>query len=95
MSNENLDINAVKRLVEDLSGKLAALPGDSGKLAELRAELAQLSEIVNGPAAQHSWIADRLKAVENVFERAATELLADGVKAGAYLAEIGRILGVR
>ncbi len=95
MSNQDLDVDAIKRLVDDLSGKLGELPGDSSKLAELRAELSQLSDIVHGPEAQHSWIADRLKSVENVFEHAATELLADGVKASVYLAEIGRILGVR
>lgn len=95
MSDKNLDIDAVKRLVDDLSGKLDALPGDSARLAELRTELATLRDIVHGPDTRHSWIADRLKAVEDVFERAATELLADGIKAGAYLSEIARILGVR
>ena len=95
MNNENLDVDAVKRLVDDMSEKLAVLPGDSSKLGELRAELSKLRDIVHASEAQHSWIADRLKSVENIFEHAATELLADGVKVGAYVAEIGRILGVR
>ena len=61
----------------------------------MRDEVDSLRDILNGPNAQHFWITDRLKSMEVIFERAAVELLADGIKAGAYLSEIGRILGVR
>ena len=54
-----------------------------------------LAVILNGPNAQHFWITDRLRSMEVIFERAAVELLVDGIKAGGYIAEIGRILGVR
>ena len=95
MSNQPLDIDAAKRLADDLSQKLADIQGNGPQVQALRAEVEQLRGILGKGESEHSWIADRLKAVEVVFERAATELLADGIKVGAYVAEIGRILGVR
>ena len=95
MSNQPLDIDAAKRLADDVSKKLADIQGNGPKVQELRAEVEQLHNILNKTNTEHSWIADRLKSVEDTFEHAATELLADGIKVGAWVAEIGRILGVR
>ena len=95
MSETNIDIEAAKRLADELSRTLAQTGSDSDKMRELREEVDSLRDILNGPNAQHFWITDRLRAIETIFERAAVELLADGIKAGSYLAEIGRILGVR
>ena len=95
MSEPEIDLDAAKLLVEDLSRKLAEAGGDGDKFRELREEVDSLRDILNGPNAQHFWITDRLRSMETIFERAAVELLADGIKAGSYLAEIGRILGVR
>jgi len=95
MSESKIDVEAAKRLAEDLSRTLAQAGSDSDKLRELREEVDSLRDILNGPNSQHFWIIDRLRSIESMFERAAVELLADGIKAGNYLAEIGRILGVR
>ncbi|MSQ51721.1 MAG: hypothetical protein EXR28_07520 [Betaproteobacteria bacterium] len=95
MSESKIDLDAAKLLAEDLSKKLAQAGGDGDKFRELREEVDSLRDILNGPNAQHFWITDRLRSMELIFERAAVELLADGIKAGSYLAEIGRILGVR
>lgn len=95
MSNTPLDIDAAKRLADDVSKKLADIQGNGPKVQELRAEVEQLRGMLGKAESEHSWIADRLKSVESTFEHAATELLADGIKVGAWVAEIGRILGVR
>ena len=95
MDSPKLDVEAARKLVDDMSRQLAEAEQSGPKLSELRAEVETLKDILNGPNAQHSWIADRLTAIERAFEHAAVELLADGIKAGQYLAEIGRILGAR
>lgn len=95
MNESQIDVEAAKRLTEELSKTLSEVDGNSDKLRELRAEVDSLREVLNGPETQHFWITDRLRAIEAIFERAAVELLADGIKAGNTLAEIGRILGVR
>ena len=95
MSESKVDIEAAKLLAEDLSRKLAQAGGDSEQVRALRDEVDSLRDILNGPNAQHFWITDRLRSMEVIFERAAVELLVDGIKAGGYIAEIGRILGVR
>lgn len=95
MSEPKIDYEAAKRLAEDLSAKLSKSQGDGDQLRALRDEVDSLRDILNGPNAQHFWVTDRLRSMEAIFERAAVELLADGIKAGNYIAEIGRILGVR
>ena len=95
MSETNIDIEAAKRLADELSRTLAEAGSETDKMRELREEVDSLRKILNGPDEQHFWIIDRLRAIEVIFERTAVELLADGIKASNYLAEIGRILGVR
>ncbi len=95
MSEKPVDLDAARQLTEDLSKKLADSSMDAEKLRALREEVDALRDILNGPNAQHFWIEDRLKGMEAVFERAAVELLADGIKVSNYVTEIGRILGVR
>ncbi len=95
MDSHNLDVEAARKLVDALSRQLKDAETNGPKLSELRAEVETLKDILNGPNAQHSWIADRLSSIERAFEHAAVELLADGIKAGQYIAEIGRILGAR
>lgn len=95
MTNQPLDIDAARRLADDVSRKLSEIQGDGPKVQELRAEIEALRGMLGKAESEHSWIADRLRAVEVVFERAAVELLADGIKAGSYIAEIGRIIGAR
>lgn len=95
MSEPKIDMEAAKLLAEDLSRKLAQAGSDGEHLRELREEVDSLRNILNGPEVQHYWITDRLRSIEVIFERAAVELLADGIKVGNYISEIGRILGVR
>jgi hypothetical protein len=85
------DIDAARRLVDDLSLKLAQLEGGP-RLDELRAEVESLRDVL--AVGQAHAIGARVKGLESALERAGTEVKADGMRLGALLAEIGRILGI-
>jgi hypothetical protein len=93
------DIEAARRLADDLAKNLAQIEGDGPKLEELRAEVEALRKLLGQePSSQgqpHLHTHDRLQGVETAFERASVEVRADGIRVSEYLAEIGRILGIR
>jgi hypothetical protein len=94
MNKSEFDIDRAKRLVEEISENLAALPEDSAKYAQLRMEVEDLKAMLGRADAHLPLIEDRMKSVHGLFERAAVELRADGVRAGIFLSEIGRMLGL-
>jgi len=94
MTESKLDIGRAKTLVEEISENLATLPQDSAKYAELRAEVEDLKTMLGRADAHLPLIEDRMKSVHALFDRAAVELRADGIRAGIYLREIGRMLGL-
>jgi hypothetical protein len=94
MSKSEFDIVRAKLLVEEISGNLSALPADSAKYAELRAEVDALKAILDRPDAPPDMVADRMKSVHGLFDRTSAELRADGVRAGLFMSEIGRMLGL-
>jgi hypothetical protein len=94
MRESNLDIGRAKSLVEEISENLAALPQDSAKYAQLRAEVEDLKAMLGRADAQVPLIEDRMKSVHTLSERASVELRADGIRVGNFLREIGRMLGL-
>ena len=94
MSESKLDIGRAKRLVEEISGNLAALPQDSAKYAQLRTEVEDLKAMLEGNDAHLPLIEDRMKSVHALSDQAAVELRADGIRVGIFLSEIGRMLGL-
>ena len=94
MRESNLDIDRAKSLAEEISENLAALPQDSTKYAQLRAEVEDLKVMLGRTDANLPLIEDRMKSVHALSERAAVELRADGIRVGIYLSEIGRMLGL-
>lgn len=94
MSNGRLDIDAARRLVEDISKNLATLPKDSAKHRELRAEVEELKAMLGEADAHPPVIEDKMRSVHSLFGRATSELQADGIRAGIFLREIGRMLGL-
>lgn len=92
--NSEFDLERAKLLVDEISRNLAALPADSAKYAELRAEVDALRAMLERPDAHPAQIEDRMKSVHGLFDRAAVELGADGIRAGMFLKEIGRMLGL-
>ena len=94
MKESKLDIDRAKSLVAEISENLAALPQDSAKYAQLRAEGEDLKDMLGRTDAPLPLIEDRMKSVHGLFDRAAVELRADGIRAGIFLSEIGRMLGL-
>ena len=94
MSQSPFDIDRAKLLIDEISADLAALPADSSRHARLRAEVDALKAMLERPDAQPAALQDRMKSVHGLFDRAADELRADGIRAGQFLGEIGRMLGL-
>jgi len=90
----DFDIDRAKLLIDEISGNLAALPADGAKYAQLRAEVDALKAILERPDAQPAAVHDGMRSVHGLFDRAAEELRADGIRAGQFLGEIGRMLGL-
>ena len=95
MSQSPFDIDRAKLLINEISGNLAALPADSAKYAELRAEVDALKDLLERPGAEPDAVESGQKAVHELFDRAGAELGADGIRASEWLKEIGHMLGLR
>jgi len=89
-----LDLEAVSRLVDDISRSLS-VQGGSPALEEIRAEVETLRTVISTPRPKHSWVSDSLTSLKHTLEGATGEVIVDGIKAGQYVEAIGRILGLK
>jgi hypothetical protein len=94
VSKSEFDIDRAKSLVEEISANLAALPEDSAKYTQLRAEVEDLKRMLGDAEVTLPQVEVRMKSVHGLFDRAAAELRTDGVRVGILLREIGRMLGL-
>ena len=94
MNKPEFDIAAARRLVDAISADLAALPPDSTRHAQLRAEVDQLKAMLANADVHPPAVEAGMRSVHGQVERASTELQADGVRAGMFLQDIGRMLGL-
>jgi len=53
-----------------------------------------LKNVLNSPIRRHHWVREGLQGMRNAIEAGLETAVADGLKAGRYIAEIGRILGM-
>jgi hypothetical protein len=93
-SDNRLDIAAATRLVEEISANLDGLPEHNSRHAQLRAEVADLKAMLARAGSESPELVGKIKSVRTSLDNAALELHADGIRAGAFLSEIGRILGL-
>ncbi|MEO7725875.1 MAG: hypothetical protein ABIS45_01320 [Burkholderiales bacterium] len=89
-----VDFEAAARLVAALERDLQKVSGNSADVQRLRDEVETLKNVLNSPARRAHWVSEGLHDVRGLFERLKDEAVADSVKAGQYVAEIGRILGL-
>ena len=93
-NRRDVDLEAVAKLVAELEADLKKMSGTSPDIQRLRDEVATLKNVLDSPVQRPHWVAEGLHGVRDVFERVSDEVVADGVKAGQYVAQIGRILGL-
>jgi hypothetical protein len=89
-----IDVDRARKLVQEISENLAALPEDYARFAQLRAEVEDLKAMLGRADAHVPTVEDKMKSVHALFDRAVAELRADGLRAGIFLKEIGRVLGL-
>jgi hypothetical protein len=89
-----IDLEEVARLIEAIERDLAGIPSGSQDVQRLRDEVETLKNVLNSPIRRHHWVSDGLHGVRTVLEEAFDTAVAKGLKAGQYLSEIGRILGM-
>lgn len=93
-SNPMIDLEAARRLVGEMAASLEGLPAGSAGHGELRAEVSALQAVLGVQDEAHPALPERMGSLRDALGRAANELQADGIRAGLYLTELGRILGL-
>jgi len=89
-----VDLQKVAELVDALERDLAKVRGGSRDVQLLRDEVETLKNVLNSPIRRHHWVREGLHGMRTAIEAGVETAVADGLKAGRYIAEIGRILGM-
>jgi hypothetical protein len=93
-SSAEIDFEEVTKLVRELERDLGKVRKGSGDVQLLRDEVETLKNVLSSPIRRHHWVRESLHAVRDAVENGLETAAADGLKAGQYIAEIGRILGM-
>ncbi len=93
-SDRAIDIEEARRLVEALERDLKDLPGDRSNLAVLEAEIAELRRVLHADDATPEQLHTGLHGMRERLHDFPDEIKGDAFRAGRYLAELGRILGL-
>jgi hypothetical protein len=93
-SDRAIDIEEARRLVEALERDLKDLPGDRSNLAVLEAEIAELRRVLHADDATPEQWHTGLHGMRDRLHDFPDEIKGDAFRAGRYLAELGRILGL-
>jgi hypothetical protein len=89
-----IDLDEVARLVDALERDLAQVRRGSRDVQLLRDEVETLKNVLSSPIRRHHWVREGLQGMQQSIEDGLDVAKAEGFKAGQYLAEIGRILGM-
>jgi len=90
----NIDLEKVAQLIDALERDLAKVQSGSRDVQLLRDELETLKNVLNSPIRRAHWVREGLHGMRQAIENGLETVVADGLKAGQYIAEIGRILGM-
>lgn len=89
-----IDVEQARRLLEALERDLKELPGDRSHLAVLEAEVAELRRVLHAEDATPEQLHTGLHGMRDRLHDFPDEIKGDAFRAGRYLAELGRILGL-
>src|SRR3989441_4365262 len=89
-----IDLEKVAQLIDALERDLAKVRSGSRDMQLLRDEVETLKNVLNSPIRRHHWVREALQDMKRSIEDGLDAAKAEGLKAGQYLAEIGRILGM-
>jgi hypothetical protein len=89
-----IDLGEVAKLVDALERDLKKVQGGSRDVRVLRDEVETLKNVLNSPVRRHHWVRDGLHGIRQGFENVVDSAVAEGLRAGRYIAEIGRMLGM-
>ena len=92
--SSEIDLEEVAKLIEALEQDLKKVQSGSQDMQLLRDEVETLKNVLNSPVRRHHWVRDSLHGIRERFEHALDATVAEGLQAGQYIAEIGRILGL-
>jgi len=84
---QQVDLDAVAKLVEAMERDLQKIGGDSSEIRRLRDEVETLRNVLRSPVRRQHWVRDALHAIRDAA-------VAEGLRDSQYIAEIGRILGM-
>jgi hypothetical protein len=70
------------------------MSASSADLQRLRDEVQTLKNVLNSPVRRSHWVAEGLHGIRDAVDDALDAAVAQGLKGGQYIAEIGRILGL-
>ena len=93
-STREIDLDEVAALIDALERDLQKIQGDSQDVQRLKDEVQTLKNLLGSPVRRHHWVRDALHGIRERFDDALDAAVAEGVQAGRYIAEIGRILGM-
>jgi hypothetical protein len=91
---QEIDLEAVEKLIQALERDLEEVRSGSRDVQVLRDEVRTLRNVLSSPIRRHHWVREGLQATREAFESVLETAVADGLKTGRYIAEIGRILGM-
>ncbi len=94
MTEQKVDLEEVAKLIEALERDLAQVRSGSQDMQRLRDEVETLKQVLNAPIQKHHWVRDGLHGVRSAMDEAVDTAAVDTIKAGQYVSEIGRLLGL-
>jgi hypothetical protein len=89
-----VDLNEAARLIDALERDLAKVRSGSADVQRLREEVEALRGLLNAPASEHDWIAERLHDLRDLLDATVDEAVYEGVTISRYAAELARMLGL-